>query len=234
MALDYTENKFRLIVAGVVLAISAASIYQYVWGAEPAFYLNALSAVGNIVLTLALVVLYYRQADIQQNQEELMEKNQKANVICAIGKRKHRPALIIRNAGNSAAINISGEFSYFDNDFNWHRSILPDGDELYFYLEGPAHESIDTSGFLSSDEVLDLIDDGYDGQIHYEFTYDDSLESGISKEDVIDLEKNARDLHNRATEHSPNKSIEDLLGDIDRSIRNFSTSNPSVRDQFDY
>ncbi|WP_440990643.1 hypothetical protein [Haloarchaeobius baliensis] len=129
------------------------------------------SAVGTIVLTFGLLLLYDKQAYIQRiqaqtqrNQEELMEQQFQPYLTGEVGFRNITSVhFSIQNSGNGPAFDVVAEWTVADQTRTWEIPRLAAGDEHNFPIVVDGDDWL-----LSTGEIEDYLENhGAETKIQY-------------------------------------------------------------------
>lgn len=144
------------------------------------------SGVGSVVLSFGLLLLYYRQTeiqgrqtDIQENQESLMEQQFTPYLIgevtpLNIGSAKFQ----IRNTGDGTAYDVKAEWKVGESNRTWEISSLPPEEEYGFPV------IVDNGNWLlGTEEIQEYLDENdASTEISYKIEYEDRF----GKKDCVD------------------------------------------------
>jgi len=95
--------------------------------------ITLLSTIISAILSALLVVLYWRQTNIQKNQEELMERQYKPDIALGHSADKF-PQLLLRNLGGGAASNIHLQWEILGRSHESYIPFLKPGGEVSVIL----------------------------------------------------------------------------------------------------
>lgn len=149
-----------------------------------------IGAVGSILLTIGLVILYDKQASvakqqasIQENQEELMQADYEPKLKASLGFKEIQTVQFeIHNSGKAAAHDVRATWQYGNQSFAWSKSVIPSGEMTGFPLT-----DADDDWVLSPDETRELFEELGKQNISYEIECQDILGSDHKFEGDINV-----------------------------------------------
>jgi len=184
---------YSLVVSGILWAIAEYAGWVNLVSINPPYQANSFAqiagALGSIVLSFALVLLYAQQTEIQENQERLMEQEFKPYLTGEITSLNVVSAqFAIRNSGNATAYHVEAEWSVAGETRSWEIPSLPPGEEYGFpvVVDGD-------NWLLNTEEIRDYLDEndasteiGYDIWCYDRFDerihFDGSVDFGVLSE----------------------------------------------------
>lgn len=141
-------------------------------------------AIGSIVLSFALVLLYAQQTNIQQNQEKLMEQELKPYLTGEVSSLNIVSAqFAIRNTGNATAYNVEAEWTVAGDTRSWEIPSLPPGEEFGFpvVVDGD-------NWMLNTEKIQEYLDEqSAPTKIEYSICCYDRLDEKIHFEGTVDF-----------------------------------------------
>ena len=186
------RNRVSIVAYGLVVTGAGWLISEYLgWvnfvSTNPPYQANNFAqiagAVGSIILSFALVLLYAQQTDIQENQEQLMEQNFKPYLTGEVTSLNIVSAqFAIRNTGNATAYHVEAEWTVAGKTRSWKIPSLPPGEEFGFPVVVQ-----DEDWMLNTEEIREYLDehdasteieydiwcyDRFDERIHFDGTVD--------------------------------------------------------------
>jgi len=214
-----------ILLAGAAIAewLGAINIIQS--SETPPYQIDTASqligAIGSILLTIGLVVLYDKQASvakqqasIQENQEELMQADYEPKLKASLGfKEVQTLQFEIHNSGKAAAHDVQLRWEYGEQQFSWGKSVMPSGDMTGFPLKNKNDDWL-----FGPDETREFFDKLDGSNIIYKIKCNDILdnthefEGMIDAIDIIDSQTNPPAFTNR-------DDMVDELSDIDSTLQ---------------
>jgi predicted transcriptional regulator len=187
------------------------------------------SAVGTIVLTFGLLLLYDKQARLQgiqaqtqRNQERLMEQQFQPFLTGEVGFMNVTSVnFAIQNSGNGPAFDVSAEWSVAGQSRSWEIPRLPAGEKHSFPIVVDGDDWLLTSG-----EIKEFLNDHNAGtEIQYSIEckdrFDEPLEfSGTVDFGVLIQRSNSDEIW----ETDPLEEMQNDLSKIQRDIRKMRRS----------
>jgi len=185
------------------------------------------SAIGTTVLTLGLLLLYDKQAriqnqqaKIQNNQESLMEQQFTPYLTGEVTFLNITSVqFLIQNSGNGPAYNVSAEWEVADQEREWEVPTLSSNDEFGFpvIVDGD-------NWLLSKDEIQNYLEENDSSS---EIEYRISCEDRFGKTHCFDGTVDFSVLLKRAEsdeiwQEEPIREISQDLSKIQRDIRKIS------------
>lgn len=187
------------------------------------------SAIGTILLTFGLLLLYDKQAhiqsiqaQIQRNQEELMEQQFQPYLTGEVGFRNITSVhFTIQNSGNGPAFDVVAEWSVADQSRSWEIPRLPADDKHSFPIIVDGDDWL-----LSTDEVEDYLNKHEaETEIRYSIECKDRFNENMTFAGEVDfgvlIERSNSD---EIWDTDPLEEIQNNLGKIQRDIKKISGS----------
>lgn len=180
-----------------------------------------IGAIGSILLTIGLVVLYDKQASvakqqasIQENQEKLMQADYEPKLKASIGfKDVQSLQFEVHNSGKAAAHDVRVTWEYGTQHFSWTKSVIPSGEMTGFPLKKENDDWL-----LGPDETREFFNDLDEPNISYEIECRDILDNAHGFEGVIDVVEIIESRTNPAA-FTNNDDVVDELSNIDSTLQ---------------
>jgi hypothetical protein len=180
-----------------------------------------IGAIGSILLTIGLVVLYDKQASvakqqasIQENQEKLMQADYEPRLKASIGfKDVQALQFEIHNSGKAAAHDVHITWEYGTQRFSWSKSVIPSGEMTGFALKNQ-----DDDWLLQPDETKEFFNKMDEPNISYEINCQDILDNSHRFSGVIDVVE-VIESRTGPSEFTSSNNVVDELSNIDSSLQ---------------
>ena len=187
------------------------------------------SAIGTIVLTFGLLLLYDKQANIQRiqaqtqrNQEELMEQQFQPYLSGEVGFRNITSVhFSIQNSGNGPAFDVVAEWSIANQTKSWEIPRLAAGNEHNFPIIVDGDDWL-----LSTGEIEDYLENqGADTEIQYSIRCEDRFGEPMGFSGEVDFGVLIqRSNSDEIWDTDPLEEIQNDLSKIQRDMRKIRRS----------
>ena len=187
------------------------------------------SAVGTIVLTFGLLLLYDKQARLQgiqaqtqRNQEQLMEQQFQPFLTGEVGFMNVTSVhFSIQNSGNGPAFDVVAEWSVAGQSRSWEIPRLPAGEKHSFPIVVDGDDWL-----LSTGEIEEFLDEHNAGtEIDYSIECKDRFDEPLDFSGTVDfgvlIQRSDSD---EIWETDPLEEMQNDLGKIQRDIRKMRQS----------
>jgi len=220
---------FAILLLLLLLAATIAEIYgviNIIKNSEtPPYNIDTVAqligAIGSILLTIGLVVLYDKQASIskqqtaiQDNQEQLMQAEYEPKLKSSIGfKERQSIQFEIHNSGKAAAHDVQLMWEYGDQKYSWTKSVIRSGEMTGFSLLDENDNYL-----LHPDEVKEFFNEIDGPTISYKIECRDILDNSHEFEGIINVVE-IIESRTDPVEFSNPSGISDELSNIDSTLQ---------------
>lgn len=180
---------YSLVASGVLWAVAEYVGLVNLVSINPPYQANSFAqiagAVGSIVLSFALVLLYAQQTEIQENQERLMEQDFKPYLTGEVTSLNVVSAqFAIRNSGNATAYHVKAEWTVAGETRSWEIPSLPPGEEYGF----PVVVDEDNNWLLNTEEIREYLEENdASTEIEYDIWCYDRFNEKIHFDGTVDF-----------------------------------------------
>lgn len=212
---------FCLETSGLINVVSVSPPYTLIQFAQ------IVGAVGSVILSLALVLLYRKQTRVQENQEKLMEAEYRPILRAGLDVRYNIPLLVIQNTGRAAAHDVKVEWFIAGQDRAWSTPFVPSGGKHEFSLfeeeqDEDEEDDEETEVGLSEKEVLNILSRSEgSGILKCEMSCKDMIGKSQNTSEAIDVAEAIESLYQTAdlAERDPLSDMSRELSRIRREMR---------------
>jgi len=212
---------YSLVVSGILWAVAEYAGLVNLVSINPPYQANNFAqiagAVGSIVLSFALVLLYAQQTEIQENQERLMEQDFKPYLTGEVTSLNVVSAqFAIRNSGNATAYHVKAEWTIAGETRSWEIPSLPPGEEYGF----PVVVDEDDNWLLNTEEIREYLDEnGASTEIKYDIWCHDRFDEKIHFHGTVDFGVLAE--RSEANEIWDEDPLEELSNEVKKIRKDF-------------
>ena len=192
-------------------------------------FAQIISGGGALVLSYALVILYWSQTRIQEDQTKIQANQEK------IMKQSYVPHLSgeidslnivsshfkIRNTGDGPAFNVRAEWEFGGQERKWEvPALTPDSDFKF-----PLLEKGEDNWYLNTNEIRKYLENSqFDTVLEYQITCEDMFGETHKFSDEVDFEvMTKRSEAQEMWEKDPLEEIGNEIGKIRRETRKISS-----------
>lgn len=205
-------------------------------------FAQIVSGGGSLILSYALIVLYWsqtriqdeqtqiqdeqtriqgEQTEIQSNQEQIMKQSYIPHLSGEIASLHVVSTYFrIRNAGDGPAFNVRAEWEFGGQSRSWEIPALVPGEDFGF----PLIEKESGNWYLNTNEIEEYLESGnHSTKLHYHIKCEDMFGEEQEFEDEVDFEvMNKRSEAQEMWDEDPVENISNEMGKIRRETRKIS------------
>lgn len=213
-----------LFALGVFLSLEYFSVIDYL---RIEFPLNSSEfgqvsgAIISIFLSYALVILYWQQKRVQENQQELLEQQHEPHLNGEVATLHIVSAQFrIRNTGSAPAYKVEANWEIADQSRTWEIPTLVPGESFGF----PILVDDSDNWLLNTDEISSFLEKkGSDGIIKYTISCTNPQDESRDFSGRVDFSTlSKRSEANEIWETEPLEEISDEIGKMRKDIRKIS------------
>lgn len=226
-----TRERIFLILAslplaafGILLLLEARNTINYInvsWPLNSSEFSQVAGGLLSAFLTYALVVLYWQQKKVQENQHELLKQQHEPYLSGEVAALHIVSAQFkIRNTGSAPAYNVRAEWEIAGQSRAWEIPTLVPSESFGF----PILVDDDGNWLLSTDEISDYLNSkDSSGLIDYTITCTNHQGEERKFSDTVDFSVLAtRSEANEIWETEPLEEISNELGKMRKDVRKIS------------
>lgn len=175
----------------------------------------------SIFLTYALVILYWQQKRVQENQQELLEQQHEPHLSGEVATLHIVSAQFrIRNTGSAPAYEVEANWEIAGQSRTWEIPTLVPGESFGF----PILVDDNDNWLLNTEEIDEYLQDkGTDGKISYTISCTNPQNETRTFEGIVDFSiLSKRSEANELWETEPLEEISNEIGKMRKDIRKIS------------
>lgn len=213
-----------LVGLGIFGGLEYANIVNFIqiqWPLDSSEFGQIAGALLSVILSYALVILYWQQKKVQESQQDLLQQQYEPYLSGEVATLHIVSAQFkIRNTGSAPAYNVKAEWEIAGQTREWEIPTLVPGESFGF----PILVDENDNWLLNTDRVSDYLEQANsDGEIDYKITGENPHNERRKFTGTVDFSVlSMRSDANEIWETEPLEEIANEIGKMRKDIRKIS------------
>lgn len=201
--------------------VNVVNLIQVQWPLDSSEFGQIAGALLSVILSYALVILYWQQKKVQENQQNLLQQQHEPYLSGEVATLHIVSAQFkIRNTGSAPAYDVKAEWTIADQAREWEIPTLVPGESFGFPILVDDNEN----WLLNTEEIKDYLDNkGSNGTISYQITCHNPQNKQREFTGTVDFSiLSMRSDANEIWETEPLEEIANEIGKMRKDLRKIS------------